>query len=81
MSEQQIDHAANIINLMQEKDQQLSTLSANYRQVLGEREDLDLELNRSVMVERELPRVRTRAPWVRRPPIGAWWWNTFGPGS
>lgn len=54
MSEQQIDHAANIINLMQEKDQQLSTLSANYRQVLGEREDLDLELNRSVMVEREL---------------------------
>lgn len=54
MSEQQIDHAANIINLMQEKDQQLSTLSANYRQVLGERDDLDLELNRSVMVEREL---------------------------
>lgn len=54
MSEQQIDHAANIINLMQEKDQQLSTLSANYRQLLGERDDLDLELNRSVMVERDL---------------------------
>lgn len=54
MSEQEVDHSANIIKMVSDRDDKIRELTTNYREVHGEKVDLQAELNVSVIENKEL---------------------------